>query len=208
MFYVNDISGLKFTGPLEELENWGKVSRKQNIPPPKKESDFSTFLNGNNAHAVAEYQKYVAGNNVTGNNTVEPLVHAHQIMSSPVLTILLDTPLTDAWLLLQKESVKQLIVTTDQRKVLGMLSDRDILRRINVINNTVQTTEELSVSDVVNREIISTHSISDIRRIAKVFAQFHIDALPVVEEEILIGLVTRGDILRGFAANPKLNLYA
>ena len=203
MFYVNDIRGLKFTGPLEELEKWGKVSRKQNIPPQKKESEFSTFLNGNNAHAVAEYQKYV-----TGNNMVEPLVHAHQIMSSPVLTILLDTPLTDAWLLLQKESVKQLIVTTDQRKVLGMLSDRDILKRINVIDNTVQTTLELSVSDVVNREIISTHSISDIRRIAKVLAQFHIDALPVVEDEILIGIVTRGDILRGFAANPKLNLYA
>lgn len=203
MFYVNDIRGLKFTGPLEELEEWGKVSRKKNIPPPQKESGFSTFLNGKNSHAVAEYQKYV-----TGNNMVEPLVHAHQIMSSPVLTILLDTPLTDAWLLLQKESVKQLIVTTDQRKVLGMLSDRDILKRINVIDNTVQTTQELSVSDVVNREIISTHSISDIRRIAKVLAQFHIDALPVVEEEILIGLVTRGDILRGFAANPKLSLYA
>jgi acetoin utilization protein AcuB len=203
MFYVNDIRGLKFTGPLEELENWGKVSRKQNIPPQEKESGFSTFLNGNNAHAVAEYQKYV-----TGNNMVEPLVHAHQIMSSPVLTILLDTPLTDAWLLLQKESVKQLIVITDQRKVLGMLSDRDILKRINVIDNTVQTTQDLSVSDVVNQEIISTHSISDIRRIAKVLAQFHIDALPVVENEILLGIVTRGDILRGFAANPKLNLYA
>ncbi len=139
---------------------------------------------------------------------VEPLVHAHQIMSSPVLTILLDTPLTDAWFLLQKESVKQLIVITDQRKVLGMLSDRDILKRINVIDNTVQTTQDLSVSDVVNQEIISTHSISDIRRIAKVLAQFHIDALPVVENEILLGIVTRGDILRGFAANPKLNLYA
>lgn len=203
MFYVNDIRGLKFTGPLEELENWGKVSRKQNIPPQEKESGFSTFLNGNNSHAVAEYQKYV-----TGNNMVEPLVHAHQIMSSPVLTILLDTPLTAAWLLLQKESVKQLIVITDQRKVLGMLSDRDILKRINVIDNTVQTTQDLSVSDVVNQEIISTHSISDIRRIAKVLAQFHIDALPVVEDEILLGIVTRGDILRGFAANPKLNLYA
>jgi len=203
MFYVNDIRGLKFKGPLEELDNWGKVSRKQNIPPQGKESGSSTFSSENSAHVVAEYQKYI-----TGNNMVEPLVHAHQIMSSPVLTILLDTPLTDAWLLLQKESVKQLIVTTDQRKVLGMLSDRDILKRINVIDNTVQTTQELSVSDVVNREIISTHSISDIRRIAKVLSQFHIDALPVVEDEILIGIVTRGDILRGFAANPKLSLYA
>ena len=203
MFYVNDINGLKFTGPLEELENWGKVSRKQKVQPLEKDSDFSTFPREQGTHATAAYQKYV-----TDNNMVEPLVHAHQIMSAPALTIHLETSLTDAWWLLQKESVKQLIVTTDQRKVLGMLSDRDILKRINVIDNTVQTTREFSVSDVVNREIISTHSISDIRRIAKVLAQFHIDALPVVENEILIGIVTRGDILRGFATNPKLNLYA
>ena len=203
MFYVNDIKGLKFTGPLEELENWGKISKRPNIQPKGKESGSAPFPGQNGSYAVAEYQKYI-----TGNNMVEPLVHAHQIMSSPVLTILLETPLADAWYLLQQESVKQLIVTTERRKVLGMLSDRDILRRINVIANTVETTSDLFVSDVINRDIISTHSISDIRRIAKVLAQFHIDALPVVEEEVLIGLITRGDILRGFAENPKLNLYA
>jgi CBS domain-containing protein len=89
-----------------------------------------------------------------------------------------------------------------------MLSDRDILKRINIVDNVVQANQDVLVSDVVNREIISTHSISDIRRIAKVLAHFHIDALPVVEDEVLIGVVTRGDILRGFADNPKLNLYA
>jgi len=44
---------------------------------------------------------------ITGDNSmVEPLVHAHQIMTSPVLTILLETPLIDAWYLLEQESVK------------------------------------------------------------------------------------------------------
>lgn len=203
MFYVNDVEGLKFTGPLEDLEKWRKVSRKNNIPSKDQGARSSPFVSGTGSQAVQAYQKYVAANNM-----VEPLVHAHQIMSSPVLTILLGTPLSDAWWLLQDESVKQLIVTTEQRQVLGMLSDRDILRRVNVIDNTVQMSQELYVADVLNREIISTHSISDIRRIAKVLAHFHIDALPVVEEEILIGVVTRGDILRGFAENPKLNLYA
>jgi len=204
MFYVNDIEGLKFTGPLEELEQWSKVSRKKKVPALGGEERSSSFASGSNTGAVAAYQKYIAGEN----NMVEPLVHAHQIMSSPVRTILLGTSLIEAWNMLGKDAVKQLIVTTEQRKVLGMLSDRDILKRLNVIDNVVQVNQDLSVSDVVNREIISTHSISDIRRIAKVLAQFHIDALPVVEDEVLIGIVTRGDILRGFAENPKLNLYA
>lgn len=204
MFYVNDIAGLKFTGPLEELERWGKVSRRTKVPAQGGEEHSPSFASGSNAGAIAAYQKYIAGEN----NMVEPLVHAHQIMSSPVRTILLGTPLIEAWNMLEKDAHKQLVVTTEQRKVLGMLSDRDILKRLNIIDNVVQVNQDLSVSDVVNREIISTHSISDIRRIAKVLAQFHIDALPVVEDEVLIGIVTRGDILRGFADNPKLNLYA
>lgn len=204
MFYVNDVDGLKFTGPLEELEQWGKVSRRQNVPPQGGEERSPDFSSGSSSGAIAAYQKYLSNDS----GMVEPLVHAHQIMSSPVSTILMGTSLIDAWNMLEQGSVRQLIVTTEQRKVLGMLSERDILKRINIVNNEVQVETDLFVRDVVNREIISTHSISDIRRIARVLAQFHIDALPVVEDELLIGIVTRGDILRGFAANPKLNLYA
>jgi CBS domain-containing protein len=129
-------------------------------------------------------------------------------MSSPVRTIGLETPLIDAWNLLEQAFVKQLVVVNGQRKVLGMLSDKDILKQYNILKNTDQGILRLPAGEVIRREVISSHSISDIRRIAKVLAMFHIDALPVVEDETLIGIVTRGDILRGFAENPKLNLYA
>lgn len=204
MFYVNDIDGLKFTGPLEELEQWRKVSRRVKVPAQGGEERSPDFSSGSNAGAITAYQKYLSNDD----GMIEPLVHAYQIMSTPVTTILPGTSLLDAWNMLEEESVRQLIVTTEQRKVLGMLSERDILKRINVVDGVVQVESDLSVTDVLSKEIISTHSISDIRRIARVLAQFHIDAMPVVEEELLIGIVTRGDILRGFAANPKLNLYA
>lgn len=204
MFYVHDIEGLQFRGPLEELIQRGNVSRKQNVRSLGGEERSQKFAAGSDKRALAEYQKHLARDR----GMVEPLVHAHQIMSSPVLTIRLDTLLIDAWNLIEKESIKQLIVTSDQRKVHGMLSQRDILERINVIDNVVQDIHNLPVGDVINRKIISTHVISDIRRIARVLAKFHIDALPVIEDELLLGIVTRGDILRGFAENPKLNLYA
>ena len=63
-------------------------------------------------------------------------------------------------------------------------------------------------SEVIKKEVVATDSISDIRRVAKVLAYYHIDALPVIENKRLVGIVTRGDILRGFAENPKLNLWA
>ena len=139
---------------------------------------------------------------------VEPLVHVHQIMSSPAVTILPDALLTDAWLLLQELSIRQVVVATEKREIIGILSDRDILRWINIAVNKMVVDQGLLVDDVTDKEFVSTDSISDIRRVARVLAHFHIDAMPVLTDERLVGIVTRGDILRGFAANPKLNLWA
>lgn len=168
----------------------------------RKKSSF-TFSKGPGVSAVAAYQKIISNNNM-----VEPIVHVHQIMSSPPTTIRRDTPLVDVWLMLRKLAIRQVIVTTESRKIVGMLSDRDILKRINVIDNNVIVDQELLTDDVVNREFVSTDVISDIRRVAKVLAHFQVDAMAVLEEERLVGIVTRGDILRGFATNPKLNLWA
>jgi CBS domain-containing protein len=204
MFYIHDFDGVRFQGPLEKLVQWGNVNRKQNVRSLRDNEQSPDFRTGSDTRAIADYQKQLSRHE----SMVEPLIHAHQIMSSPVLTVQLTTLLVDAHTLLQQESIKQLVVTNDQRRVLGMLSERNILERINIIDNVVQDIHNIPVGEIIDRKVISSHSISDIRRIAKVLAKFHIDALPVIEDDVLIGIVTRGDILRGFAENPKLNLYA
>ncbi len=203
MFYVYDLDGLKFRGSLEELEQWGNVTRKSKIQPLKEDTSSSSFPGAPESKAISVYQKIVSKDNM-----VEPLVHAYQIMSFPVSTIHHETSLVDAWWKLKNSTIRQLVVTTDQKRVVGMLSDRDILKRINVVDDEVQVDQELIVSEVIKQEIITTNSTSDIRRVARVLAFYHIDALPVLEKEKLVGIVTRGDILRGFAENPKLNLWA
>jgi acetoin utilization protein AcuB len=203
MFYVNDIDGLKFQGPLEKLENWRLVSRKiESQPLDEEKSTFKRPKAPPGGPAIAAYQKIISNNNM-----VEPLVHVHQIMSSPPKTINPDASLDNAWWMLRDLNIQQVIVTTERKKIIGMLSERDILKRINIIDNKVQLDQELLVENVIKNEFVSTDSISDIRRVAKVLAEFHIDAMPVLEDERLVGIVTRGDILRGFAANPKLNLW-
>ena len=203
MFYVYDLDGLRFKGRLEDLEQWRSVVRKTTIQPLKEEKKSLPSPHTPSAPEVAAYQR-----NVSRGNMVEPLVHVYQIMSYPVSTILPDVPLLDAWRMLKDGTIRQCVVITDQKKVVGMLSDRDILQRVNVVDGEVEVGLGLTVREVIKQEIITTDSMSDIRRVAKVFAYFHIDALPVLEQEKLVGIVTRGDILRGFAENPKLNLWA
>ncbi len=202
MFYVYGVEGLQFQGRLEDLVANRRVERGRAVRPVKSEQQ-SAEISPENAQAIHSYQRYI-----NREDMVEPLVHIFQIMSSPVSTIGRDTSLYDAWIMLKQSNIRQLVVTTGSRQVLGVVSDRDILSRINISDDEIEVNRDLSVNEVIADETYSTDAISDIRRVARVMAYYHLDAMPVIESERLAGIVTRGDILRGFAANPKLNLWA
>lgn len=204
MFYVYDVDGIQFQGPLEDLLENRRVEPSRAIRPVKRDEEKgSNQPSGTSAQAIHTYQQIV-----NRPNMVEPLVHIYQIMSSPVSTIGRDIPLQDGWLMLKNGNIRQLVVTTSTREVVGILSDRDVLRNINIRNGEIVADSGLLVGDVIDEETYTTDSISDIRRVARVMAHYHLDAMPVIENERLAGIVTRGDILRGFADNPKLNLWA
>lgn len=209
MFYVYDPDGLRFHGPMEALEQERKVQRRAAVAALQQGGRTTPFPAISGAQTpvnpgVAAYQQATSHENL-----VEPLVFIHQIMTSPVTTISADLSLLEAWGMLGRTGIRQLVVVSDRNAVTGLLSDRDILRRINVIGEEVEVEPGLTARDVMQREVITTDSVSDIRRVARVMAFHHIDAMPVTREEgRLIGIVTRGDILRSFAENPKLNLWA
>jgi len=202
MFYLYDIEGLQFRGSLETLEQARTVNQIQPNKPLKFDEQLSRQPYSPSSQAIKTYQ-----NVVRHEQMVEPLVHIYQIMSSPVSTITKDISLHEAWRMLTEGNVRQLVVTTEANNVIGIISDRDILRHINVSGNDTTTHHNLAVQEVIDREVLTTDAMSDIRRVARVMAFYHTDAIPVTDHDRLIGIVTRGDILRGFAENPKLNLW-
>lgn len=202
MFYVYNVNGLQFSGPMEGLELKGvqpaHATRQLEIDDPLQQN----LTEQSKDNRLAAYQQ-------TGRqqNMIEPLVYIYQIMSSPAETITPDTAIVDAWRRLRDKKIRQLVITDNRMQVVGMLSDRDILRHLNVVGEDIRVEVNLPVADVIGAEIITTASGSDIRRVAKVMAYYHLDAMPVLKETTLVGIVTRGDILRGFADNPRLNLW-
>jgi CBS domain-containing protein len=73
-----------------------------------------------------------------------------------------------------------------------------------------------SVKDILNKkvediflpEVITTDPISDIRRVAKVMIDFKLDAVPVIDEYILLGIISKTDILKAVSHLPKLQLWS
>jgi CBS domain-containing protein len=204
MFYVYDIDGMRFRGPMEALEKERKVERRAPVPPLHEGGGIAPSTEGRGARAVEAYRQATRQEEM-----VEPLVHIYQIMTTPVSTITGETSLVEAWEMLSRTGFGQLVVVSERMRVIGLLSDIDVLMRINVIDGEVEVDQGLTAADVMEREVITTDSMSDIRRVARVMAFYRVDAMPVMGTDgKLVGIVTRGDILRGFAENPKLNLWA
>ena len=196
MFYVYGVDGLRFQGSLEELEKRRVKKTRPVLPLKGNGKSFAQILGEQSANskAIKAYHKVIKAEPM-----VEPLVHIYQIMSSPVSTVGGDVPLYSAWLMLKDSNMRQLVVTSSSREVLGVLSDRNIFQHIKVIDGLIEVQRDLMVSEVLAAETYTTDAISDIRRVARVMAFYHLDAMPVVDDRRLVGIVTRGDILRGFA---------
>ena len=58
--------------------------------------------------------------------------------------------------------------------------------------------------------VVTADPASDVRRIARVMLEYHVPALPVVDEQThaLVGIVSRGDVLRCVVTDPPLTLWA
>lgn len=203
MFYVYDIEGLQFRGPMEALEQSRRVEKSEVAKELKLDDSLSQQEARPRSLAAASYERVVRGEGM-----VEPLVHIYQIMSSPVSTISPSISPIDAWSMLKDGNIRQLVVTNEKKVVIGVLSDRDILKHLIIDGDTIHMERNIAAADMIEDEVITTDSMSDIRQVARVMAFYHLDAMPVLENERLVGIVTRGDILRGFAENPKLNLWA
>ena len=58
-------------------------------------------------------------------------------------------------------------------------------------------------------EIITVAPTVEIRKVAKVMIDFKLDAIPVVDEnDILVGIVSKTDILKAISYLPKMQLWS
>ena len=211
MFEIYGIDGVHFRGTLEELEDRRLSIRRR--PPAKAisgEPDRQDFKStGSSTQSRVNREGLAAYLEILGHkNIVEPLIHIEQIMSHPVATIDMNKPISEAWQQLRNNNWRQLAAVNDQRRLAGVISDRDILHHINIIDELIEIGHDAPVEEVMPKETITCQALSDIRRVAKVMAFSHLDAMIVFDGDEMVGIVTRGDILRGFAEHPKLNLWA
>jgi acetoin utilization protein AcuB len=130
------------------------------------------------------------------------------LMSRIVISTTPDTPVLEARALMQKERIRHLLVVGDGR-LQGMVTDRDI--RLNMpspatslsvweVNHLIA---RLTVDAVMTRSVIVIDPDRDAHEAALIMVEHKIGALPVLDGDRLLGIITETDLLRAFVESAR-----
>jgi CBS domain-containing protein len=123
-------------------------------------------------------------------------------MSVPISTILdrkgrevatatASTSVGDALAVLAEHDIGALVVV-DGDRVVGMVSERDIVRRL----TSAGTVEGLDVGDVMTAPALTCDPSATVDELMATMTEERIRHLPVVEDERLVGIVSIGDVVK------------
>jgi acetoin utilization protein AcuB len=99
--------------------------------------------------------------------------------------------------LLHAKRFRHLLVTTDGGKLVGIISDRDVVR---CFGPTAYPDEELlsgiRAEQIMSRDVISISSELSLAAALDVMHEHGVSCLPIVDGERLAGIVTTSDLMR------------
>ncbi len=131
-------------------------------------------------------------------------------MKRKVITINPDDPIRLAMELMYKNRIRQLPVV-EGRKVVGIITDRD-LREASASSATSLSVwelnyllEQVKVKDVMTHDVITVNPETSVEEAARIINDNKIGGLPVVEKDVLVGIITESDLLDLFIAFMGIN---
>ncbi len=130
------------------------------------------------------------------------------LMTRTVITVPPATAVTAARSLMSRERIRHLLVTENDRLV-GMVTDRDI--RLNLASPATSLSvwelnyllARLTVAEVMTKSVLIIDPARDARDAARIMLDHRIGALPVVDGDRLIGILTETDLVRAFAESER-----
>jgi CBS domain-containing protein len=142
--------------------------------------------------------------------TIEPRLRVRDVMTPRVYRTHPDAPAREVLDLIAAHRLRAVPVVGEDRQVLGMVTDRDLLRHFlsgvqRPADADPSAWDRTRVRDVMSRSVICVSEDQALAEVTSMLVSKDIERLPVVHEGQLTGFLTRGDILRkvfGFAASP------
>jgi len=125
-------------------------------------------------------------------------------MSSDPLTITTDTSLKEALDLVRSKAFRHLPVLDEKEKLAGVVTEKSLMYAAPTPTTTLSVFEvdyilsRTKVGQIIQGPAISVGLDLPIEEAARMMLDNHVDCLPVVEDDKLVGIITDTDIFRVF----------
>jgi len=161
------------------------------------------------------------------------MLKVRDVMSTPVVTITQETLVKEAAFLLAEKDISGVPVV-DSGQVVGIFSEADVLSSIKTTKKDLRLIfpsvsslgiafqEEVTqreildayneighrpVKEVMSRDVVTVEPDTPLNDAIVKMVRKGISRLPVVEKRELVGIITRGDVIRGLAKEKSANSH-
>ena len=128
---------------------------------------------------------------------------AYRMTRNPI-TITSHTPVNEARNMMKKEKIHRLPVTDKHGRLEGIVTEKDILYASPSPATSLDVWEisnlmnKLEVHSVMTKDVISITTQTPIEDAARIMSDNNIGGLPILEDDILVGIITESDIFKVF----------
>jgi acetoin utilization protein AcuB len=137
---------------------------------------------------------------------IEPMPVRDWMHRDPVV-VRADAPIAIATDLMRTRKIRHLPVVDGRGRLVGIVTDRDLRQVVfdpriqDALGDATLTLRTLTVGEVMTWGVVSVRADADLRAAARLMRERKIGALPVVDEGLIVGILTEIDVL---AAMEKL----
>ncbi|MBS7609878.1 CBS domain-containing protein [Candidatus Bathyarchaeota archaeon] len=114
------------------------------------------------------------------------------VMTSPVISVRIDDPITKVAELMEKADVGSVVVVDEKDRPVGMITERDIVKR--VVAKRLNA-EKVKSREVMSQPLITVDPETDLREAARLMNRANVKRLAVIYKGKLTGIVSSKDIL-------------
>lgn len=119
------------------------------------------------------------------------------LMTRELVTLGPEASVAEALQLCRERRIRHVPIVENEELV-GIVSDRDLREASPAPDdpNREEAIQDLRVGDIMNQEVVTVHPQDPTGYAAKEMYERKLDALPVMDEQDLIGIVTSTDVMR------------
>jgi CBS domain-containing protein len=125
-----------------------------------------------------------------------------KIKGRDVWSVTVGATVFEALRLMAEKEVGALLVM-DDRRIAGIISERDYARKIVLLGRTSPNTR---VEEIMSSHVVYTHPDQSIEECMAIMTDRRIRHLPVMEEGKLVGIISIGDLVKTIITEQKFTI--